>query len=90
LNNDLRRTPGIDMFWEQADLDGSGEHPLERELCFRLDVLVRTQRMISDADASGRNGAVEHLLTEHRRHQDVVDRIREVLLRQNASRGDDG
>jgi hypothetical protein len=90
MSDDLRRTPGIELFWEQADLDGSGEHPLERELSFRLDVLVRTQHMISDADASGRNSAVEHLLNEHRRHQDVVDRIREVLLRQSASRGDDG
>jgi hypothetical protein len=82
MTDDLRRTPGLDMFWEQADVDGSSEHPLERELSFRLDVLVRYQRMISDADAHGRLTTVEHLLSEHRRHQDVVDRLREALLRE--------
>lgn len=71
--------PGIDIFWEQADRDGSGEHPLERELCDRLDALARYRRMIADAQANGREEAANLLLEQHAREAAMAQRLREAM-----------
>jgi hypothetical protein len=72
-------TPGIDIFWEQADADGSCEHPLERELCHRIEALERYRLMILDAEASGRDEMVDALLAQHHRQARLVSDLREAL-----------
>jgi hypothetical protein len=73
--------PGLDSFWEQADLDESGEHPLERELCDRLDALARYRRMIDDALVNGQDDAVDVLLRAHEREERIVAQLRDALER---------
>ncbi|MBI4409856.1 MAG: hypothetical protein HY561_09125 [Gemmatimonadetes bacterium] len=73
--------PGLDFFWEQADVDGSREHPLERELCDRLDALARYGRLIDEAESGGREEAAEVLLRHHARQAAEVARLREALAR---------
>ncbi len=75
MDRDSFPTPGLDAFWEDADRDGSGEHPLERELCDRLDALARYRRMIDDAQVNGRDDATERLLEQHDREQRIVQRL---------------
>lgn len=82
--------PGLDFFWEQADRDGSGEHPLERELCERLDALARYRGMIADAEANGREEAAELLLGQQRREAEMADRIREAMGRMGGMGGMQG
>lgn len=67
--------PGLDSFWEQADVDESGEHPIERELCDHLDALARYRQLINDAIANGRDDAVNILLEQHEREEQVVRRL---------------
>lgn len=73
------RKPGLDLFWEQADRTGSGQDPLERELDERVDALARYRRLISDAQANGREEAAEILLRQHEREARAVDRLRQAL-----------
>lgn len=75
------RKPGVDTFWEQADSAASGQNPLERELGERIDALARYRRLISDAQANGRDDAVEILLRQHDREEKAVERLREALSR---------
>lgn len=70
--------PGLDSFWEQADVDESGEHPIERELCDHLDALARYRRLIHDAIANGRDDALNILLDQHEREEQVVRRLHGV------------
>ena len=70
---------GLDTFWEQADSDGSCEHPLERELCYRLDALERYRQLIDDAQAGGRDEIVDALLCQHARQARLIDQIRAAL-----------
>jgi hypothetical protein len=70
---------GLDTFWEQADSDGSCEHPLERELCYRLDAMARYQQLIDDALAGGRDEIVDALLCQHDRQARLIDQIRAAL-----------
>jgi hypothetical protein len=76
------RKPGLDLFWEQADRTGSGQDPLERELDERVDALARYRRLISEAQANGREEAAEILLRQHDREEDAVERIRQALTHQ--------
>ncbi len=73
------RRPGLDTFWEQADWSSSGQHPLERELDEHIDALARYSRLISDAQDNGREEAVEILLSQYRREEQTVKRLREAL-----------
>jgi hypothetical protein len=76
-----RKAPaaGLDTFWEQADSEGSCEHPLERELCYRLDAMARYQQLIDDAQAGGRDEIVDALLSQHDRQARLVNEIRAAL-----------
>lgn len=76
---DFRGAPGLGAFWEEADSDGSSQDPLERELCEHLDALARYGRLIADAQATGRDYAIEILLRQHGREEDQVRRIRAAL-----------
>jgi hypothetical protein len=69
----------VDFFWEQADTDGSGEHPLERELGAQLDALARFQRLIHEAQLRGEDNHVEVLLRQQERVERVVARLRSAL-----------
>jgi hypothetical protein len=71
--------PGLDLFWEQADRFGSGQHPLERELDERSDALARYRRLIDEAEANAREEAAEILLRQHDREAEAVHRIRQAL-----------
>lgn len=75
------RKPGLDTFWEQADSTGSAQHPLERELDERVDALVRYRRLISEAQANGRDEAAEILLRQYDREERAVERLRAALAR---------
>lgn len=79
------RKPGLDLFWEQADRTDSGQDPLERELDERVDALARYRRLISDAQANGRDETVEILLKQHDREADAVERLREAMGRKRGA-----
>lgn len=76
---DQKRKPGLDLFWEQADQSGSPQHPLERELDERVDALARYRRLISEAQANGREDAAEILLRQYDREEQAVQRLRDAL-----------
>lgn len=78
-------SPGLDFFWEQADADGSDEHPLERELAHRLDACSRYRSLITDAQAGGNEDLVDILIEQHDREAAVVRRIRDALRRMRAA-----
>lgn len=82
----FRNRPGLDVFWEQADVDDSDEHPLERELGDRLDALARYRRMIADAEANGREHAADLLLEQHEREAELAQRIEQAMDRMNGRR----
>lgn len=73
------RKPGVDLFWEQADRTGSGQNPIQRELDERVDALARYRRLISEAEANGREEAAEILLRQYDREEQAVERLRSVL-----------
>ncbi|MGQ0815741.1 MAG: hypothetical protein ACT4O1_14995 [Gemmatimonadota bacterium] len=75
--------PGLESFWETCDHDNVDDHPLMRELCFRLDVIQRYRGMITDAEAMGDDNAVELLSKQFDQQHAVVRRIREELRRSN-------
>lgn len=77
--------PGLDLFWEQADRSGSGQHPLERELDERSDALARYLRLIDEAEANAREEAAEILIRQHDREAQAVERLRRALDAQGAS-----
>lgn len=81
------RKPGVDLFWEQADRTDSGQDPLEREFDERVDALARYRRLISDAQANGREEAVEILVKQHDREEGAVERLREALDRRRSGAG---
>ena len=75
----VERKPGLDLFWEQADRDASGQNPLERELDERVDALARYRELIVEAQANGRDEAAELLLRQHDREEQAVRRLRHAL-----------
>ncbi|MGH7575873.1 MAG: hypothetical protein ACREM1_12215 [Longimicrobiales bacterium] len=78
---DERQTPGLDAFWEQADVEASDEHPLERELSHRIDAIARYGGMIADAAANGFDDMVSQLGREQAREETVAQRLRRALQR---------
>lgn len=74
------RQPGLDLFWEAADHDGSAQDPIERELDERVDALARYSRLIAEAQANGRDEAAEILIRQQDREEKAVDRLREAIL----------
>lgn len=87
MQNDRVPPPGLDFFWEEADQDESGQHPLERELCYRMDVLARYWEMIVEAQVNGRDDALGALERQHAREAEIVDRLRDELRRAQRSPG---
>lgn len=90
MDRDMFPTPGLDAFWEEADRDGSNEHPLERELCDRIDALARYRRMIGEAQLNGWDDAVDRLLEQHEREERIVNRLSEAIERLRERRGPGG
>lgn len=85
--NEHLPVPGLDFFWEQADAEASDEHPLERELCHRLDALERYRQMILDAQTLGRDDMVDALVVQHDKQARVVRQLRYALTRAQAESG---
>ena len=79
--NEHSPVPGLDFFWEQADAEGSDEHPLERELGHRLDAMERYRQMILDAQTSGRDDMADALIVQHEKQARVVRQLRHALHR---------
>ena len=77
------RKPGVDLFWEQADRTGSGQDPIQRELDERIDALARYRRLISEAQANGREEAAEILLRQYDREEQAVERLRSAMDRED-------
>lgn len=76
---------GLGFFWEQAHLDDSSEHPLERELAHRVDALHRYQRMMADAEANGRDDMAELLARQHAREEEQCRRLWQAIERLRAA-----
>jgi hypothetical protein len=74
----------LDFFWEQADLDGNGDHPLELELCHRLDAIERYGQLIADAEAAGHDDLIDDLIAAHDREQSVIKRLHQAIARMRA------
>lgn len=77
----------VGFFWEQADADGSDEHPLERELALQLDVLARIRRLLEEALGDGREGHAAVLFRQQARVEEWVRTLRAALERSRARRG---
>lgn len=90
MSDEKRRSPGLDLFWEEADLNESAEHPLRRELLYRLDVLTRYERLIADAHSNGQDQQVACLVAQRRRELSVIESLRSALSRQDARAELDG
>ena len=75
------RKPGLDHFWEQADEEGSTQHPLERELAERLDALARYRDQILQAESNDRTADAEVLLRQHEREYQAVQRLWSAIRR---------
>ncbi|HEX6559282.1 MAG TPA: hypothetical protein VF021_07460 [Longimicrobiales bacterium] len=73
--------PGLESFWETCDRDGVGEHPLMRELCFRLDAIQRYRALITDAEESGNDEAVAILTACYDKQSELIRRLRDELGR---------
>lgn len=86
MDRDAYPTPGIDAFWEDADRDGSGDDPLERELCDRLDAIARYRRMIAEAQVNAQDDVTERLLEQHERERRIAQRLTEVIRRRRGAR----
>jgi hypothetical protein len=71
--------PGLEAFWELADVDALDDHPLERELCERLDTLARYQAMLREAAAAGHDEVADALQHAHDREADLVRCLRRAL-----------
>ncbi|MEX0890612.1 MAG: hypothetical protein WEB88_00475 [Gemmatimonadota bacterium] len=74
--------PGLASFWEQADDDCSNEHPLERELCHRMDAAARYCRRIVDARADGLDAQADQLSRQLAREEAIIARLRMRLGRE--------
>lgn len=72
---------GLEDFWATCDADEVGEHPLMRELCFRLDACQRYRTLIADAEANGNDDAVEVLSRHYDQQQTIVKRLQAELQR---------
>jgi len=73
--------PGIDLFWEQADIEGIDDHPLVRELRHRSDAVVRYRMLIAEAEEQGMDAAVEQLARQCEREENLCRELRRALGR---------
>ena len=73
--------PALEAFWEQADMDSSNEHPLEREIAEQEDALLCYGGLIEDAQAQGRDDLADLLIGQQDRHARVLRQLREALRR---------
>lgn len=78
---DAPREPGLDLFWEEADREAAADHPLERELAYRLDALVRCEQLMDQAAAAASDSAMAQLECLHRRQREIVDALARALKR---------
>ena len=77
--------PGLELFWEEADLESAPEHPLERELQHQLDVLARYLQLLDDERATARDEALDNLRLRHAQQERVVQSLRRELARCRAA-----
>jgi hypothetical protein len=73
--------PGLELFWEEADIEAAAEHPLERELEHQLDVLSRYVRLLADDEVTARDEALTNLHEQHARQEQRVDALQSALAR---------
>jgi hypothetical protein len=81
---DDRWSPALDLFWEEADLAAAAEHPLQRELAHRLDVLARYERLLAEAQSGGSPAQIATLTREHRRQLQVIEVLDDALRSHDA------
>ena len=81
MPDDREPTPGVDAFWEQADIEDSDEHPLERELSHRLDAIARYGFLIAEAQANGQDAMADQLQRQQEREETLAREIRHALRR---------
>ena len=77
-------SPALESFWEQADVEDSNEHPLEREIAERVDALSRYRMLVADAQAQGRDDVADILLAHHSAQEALVRVLREALRQMRA------
>lgn len=80
-NRDDSPALGLESFWETCDRDDVADHPLMRELCFRLDAIQRYRALITDAEDSGNQDALELLTRHFEEQQEIVRKLRDELAR---------
>ena len=74
--------PGVDAFWLDAEANECSDHPLERELCHRLEAVERYRRMIDEAQEGGLDDdAIEALITQQSRQAKLVRELQDALRR---------
>ena len=73
---------GLDTFWESCDHDAVGDNPLERELCFRSDALVRYRAQILAAEEIGDDDALAVLSRHYDETREMIQRLRDAILAQ--------
>jgi hypothetical protein len=78
---------GLDLFWEQADIDGSDEEPLVRELRHRLDAIARYGRMIADVEAMGRESMADTLRERCAEEEALAHDLRRALRERRRADG---
>jgi hypothetical protein len=81
MMNEPNCAPGIHLFWEQADIEESDDHPLVRELRHRADAVIRYRNMIAEAEEQGMDAAVEQLARQCEREESLCREIRQALGR---------
>ena len=77
----LTAAPGLESFWETCDKDGVSEHPLMRELCYRLDSIQRVRSMIADAEYMGDDEVVAVLSRQFDEQHALVCKLRDEIAR---------
>jgi len=77
MENDV--PPGLESFWALADDEGLDDHPLERELCERLDTLARYRTMLFEAASAGHEEVAAALQRAHDREAELVRALRHAL-----------
>lgn len=77
-----RAAPGLESFWETCDHESVDDHPLMRELCFRLDTIQRYHSLMDDAETAGNDEALAVLTAYFEKQNEIIHRIRLELDRQ--------
>lgn len=80
-----RCPPGVITFWENADREGSTEHPIERELRAQMQALAHYQQLIEAADATADWDALDGAAQLYDEEVRRVEALRGALHRQRSS-----